>query len=95
MGEGDAEPVHALRAIGRKIWIVVLNAACIAQHLREVEATSCHILLIPAQGLSFALAGGICPEGIGRDNGIGRLLMDGEAKWEDNAAFGSRKIIGA
>ena len=56
---------------------MLFDPAGVAQHLREVEASLFQVLLFPTQRIGFFPTGRITPECVGRNDRVGRLLMDG------------------
>ena len=72
-----AKLVHALGAVGRKTWVVLLHALRVAHHLRKIEIPPSDVVLFLAQRSCLGLARRVPPERVRRDNGVGRLLVDG------------------
>ena len=87
MRQRDAEPVHAVGAVGREARVVLADAARVAQHLREIEVAPAVVLLVLAQHRRDLGVRRILPEGVGRNDGIGRPLGDGIGQRQRHAAF--------
>jgi hypothetical protein len=73
--------------------VVLLDSPCVAQYLRKVEASSNAVVLVLAQCFCVGLPRWVPPERVGRDDGVGRLLVNGVAKRKRQAAFGHIYVI--
>ena len=93
MRQCDPQLVHALRAVGREPGVVLLHAARVAEHLRKVEATATMIALVAADGVGLVLACRVAPQRVGRDDGIGRVFVDGVAQRQRYAAFRGFDVV--
>ena len=91
----DAEPVHAFGAVGREARVVLADAPRVAHHLREIEVAPPVVLLVLAQDLRHVGARRVPPERVGRDNGVGRPLVDRIGQRQRQAAFGGLDAVRA
>ena len=82
----DAEPVHALGAVGREPRVVLSDAARVAQHLREVEALSLVALVVLPQRPYFGRTRRVPPHRVRRNDDVGRMLENGVAQRKRHAA---------
>ena len=86
MRQRDAEPVHAFGAVGREARIVLADAPRVAQHLREIEVPPPVVLLVLAQDRRHVGARRVPPDRVGRDDRVGRPLVDGIGQRQRHAA---------
>ena len=89
----DAKLVHALGAVGREAWVVLLHSSRVAHHLRKIEASPHVVPIVLAQRFCLGLARRILPECVGRDDGVRRLLVDGVAQRKRQAAFRGFDVV--
>ena len=88
MRQRDTEPVHAFGAVGREARVVLADAPRVAHHLREPEVPPPVVLLVLAQDRRHVGARRVPPDSVGRDDGVGRPLVDGIGQRQRHAAFG-------
>ncbi len=88
MRQRDAEPVHAFGAVGREARVVLADAPRVAHHLREPEVPLPVVLLVLAQDRRHVGARRVPPDSVGRDDGVGRPLVDSIGQRQRHAAFG-------
>ena len=88
MRQRDAEPVHAFGTVGREARIVFADASGVAHYLWEIKFRP-PLGEFPAAAQDRHQIGvrWVPPDRIGRDDGIGRSLVDRIAKRQRQAAF--------
>ena len=93
MGERDAKPVHAFGTGGRKARIIFADAPRIAHHLREEKIALEIVLLALAQQTDDIGMCRIFPDGVRRNDGIGRPLKNRIRKRQYQPAFVRRHAL--
>ena len=93
MRERDAQPIHALRAVGREARMGFLDPARVPENLREVEAATHAVAFVLSQRTRVDLARGVPPECVRRDDRIGGQLGDRVAQRDRESALGRLDLL--
>ena len=95
MRQRNAEPVHAFGAVGRETRVVLADPPRVPHHLWEIEVPPPAIVLVLAQDPRDVRARRVPPDGVRRDDGVGRPLIDRVGQRQRQAAFRNFDVVRA